>query len=346
MKLITLAQVACLLGLPSILLAAKPVVIAHRGASGYLPEHTLESAAYAHALGADYIEQDVVMSRDGTLVVLHDIHLETTTDVAARFPERKRPDGRFYALDFTWSELRSLRVSERFDPKTGLAVFPRRFPAASGAFRLCSLEEQIDLITGLNHTTGRKTGLYVEFKDPAFHQKEGRDIGAVVLEVLGRHGYDDPADRIFVQCFDPVALKRLRTELRTRLPLVQLLGDNAWGESPADYNAMRTPTGLKEIATYAQGIGPHLGQIVAGRTADGKAQLTTLVADAQREGLLVHPYTFRADTLPPGIADIAGLLELFLVQAGIDGFFIDQPDAGVRAVTALPLKTENHHPER
>ena len=135
MKPIALTAIACLLGLPALLFAAKPLVIAHRGASGYLPEHTLESAAYAHALGADYIEQDIVMSRDGTLVVLHDIHLETTTDVAARFPDRKRPDGRFYALDFTWDELRSLRVSERFDPKTGAAVFPRRFPAAAGAFR-------------------------------------------------------------------------------------------------------------------------------------------------------------------------------------------------------------------
>lgn len=346
MKRLIRTAIACFLGLPAILLAGKPLVIAHRGASGYLPEHTLESAAYAHALGADYIEQDVVMSRDGTLVVLHDIHLETTTDVAVRFPDRKRPDGSFYALDFTWEELRSLRVSERFDPKTGAAVFPRRFPVAAGAFRLCTLEEQIALIAGLNRATGRTTGLYVEFKDPAFHKKEGRDLGAALLEVLGRHGYHDPADRIFVQCFDPVALKRLRTELRTRLPLVQLLGDNAWGESPADYNALRTPAGLKEIATYAQGIGPHVGQIVSGRAADGKPELTSLVSDAHREGLLVHPYTFRADTLPAGIPDIARLLELFLVQAGIDGFFIDQPDSGVRAVNALPLKTEGNHRKR
>ena len=340
MKPIALS-VACLLGLPAILLAAKPLVIAHRGASGYLPEHTLESAAYAHALGADFIEQDVVMSRDGTLVVLHDIHLETTTDVAARFPDRKRADGRFYALDFTWDELRSLRAGERFDPKTGAAVFPRRFPAATGAFRLCSLEDQIALIAGLNRSTGRTTGIYVEFKDPAFHQKEGRDIGATLLAVLKRHGFDDSADRVFVQCFDPVALKRLRTELKTRLPLVQLLGDNAWGESTADYNAMLTPAGLKEIATYAQGIGPHLGQIVSGRTPEGKPQFTTLVADAHRVGLVVHPYTFRADTLPPGIPNIAALLDLFLQQAGIDGFFIDQPDAGVRAVAALPTETRS-----
>lgn len=346
MQRLILSAAACLIGLPAILFAAKPIVIAHRGASGYLPEHTLEAAAYAHALGADYIEQDVVLSRDGALVVLHDIHLDTTTDVAARFPDRKRPDGRYYALDFTWGELSTLRVSERFDPKTGAAIFFRRFPVASGPFRLCRLEEQIDLITGLNRSTGRTTGIYVEFKDPAFHQKEGHDLGARLLEGLSRHGYSTTSDRIFVQCFDPVALKRLRTELGTRLPLVQLLGDNAWGESAADYNAMITPAGLKEIASYAQGIGPHLGQIIAGRTADGKPQLTSLVADAHQAGLVVHTYTFRADALPNGVSDITQLLDLFLVQAGIDGFFIDQPDAGVRAVTALPLKTENHHRER
>ena len=104
------------------------------------------------------------MSRDGTLVVLHDIHLETTTDVAVRFSDRKCPDGSFYALDFTWEELRSLRVSERFDPKTGAAVFPRRFPVAAGAFRLCTLEEQIALIAGLNGLMQpglRRTGLAV-----------------------------------------------------------------------------------------------------------------------------------------------------------------------------------------
>jgi glycerophosphoryl diester phosphodiesterase len=122
------------------------LVIAHRGASGYLPEHTLESAAYAHALGADFIEQDVVLSRDGELVVLHDIHLETTTDVAARFPGRARADSRYYAIDFSWPELRSLAVRERFDPVTGKAVFPGRFPDNGGPFRLCTLEEQLRLI--------------------------------------------------------------------------------------------------------------------------------------------------------------------------------------------------------
>lgn len=335
MKLLLLLG-AGLLGLTAATAQAKPLVIAHRGASGYLPEHTLEAAAYAHALGADYVEQDVVMAKDGTLVVLHDIHLETTTDVAARFPDRKRADGRFYALDFSWDELRSLRVVERFNPSTGEVVFGRRFPGKTGSFRLCTLEEQIVMLQGLNRSTGRSTGLYVEFKDPAFHTKEGRDIGAALLAVLSRHGYEDAEDSVFVQCFDPQALERLRTQLGTRLKLVQLLGDNAWGESAADYTAMLTPAGLKRIASYAQGIGPHLGQVIAGGNAGGPPAPTALVKDAHAVGLLVHPYTFRADALPAGIPDLATLLNLFIRGAGIDGFFIDQPDHGVRAVADLP----------
>src|SRR5687767_9176819 len=102
--------------------AGQPIVIAHRGASGYLPEHTLEAAAYAHALGADFIEQDVVLSKDDVLVVTHDIHVDTTTDVAARYPDRKRADGRYYAIDFTWEELKALRVHERVNETTGQPV--------------------------------------------------------------------------------------------------------------------------------------------------------------------------------------------------------------------------------
>jgi glycerophosphoryl diester phosphodiesterase len=335
MKLLLLLGIG-LLGLAAATAQAKPLVIAHRGASGYLPEHTLEAAAYAHALGSDYVEQDVVMAKDGTLVVLHDIHLETTTDVAARFPDRKRADGRFYALDFSWDELKSLRVTERFNPRTGAVVFGQRFPGQSGAFRLCTLEEQIVMLQGLNRATGRSTGIYVEFKDPAFHSKEGRDLGAALLAVLARHGYDDAEDRVFVQCFDPEALERLRTQHGTRLKLVQLLGDNSWGESTADYTAMLTPAGLKRIATYAQGIGPHLGQVFAGGLAGGPPTQTTLVKDAHAAGLIVHPYTFRADALPAGVPDLATLLDLFIRGAGIDGFFIDQPDHGVRAVANLP----------
>lgn len=307
-----------------------PIIIAHRGASGYLPEHTLQAAAYAHALGADFVEQDVVMSRDDVLVVLHDIHIDTTTDVATRFPDRARADGRFYAIDFTWAELRSLAVRERFDAKTGQPVYPGRFPANGGPFRLCTMEEQILQIRGLNRSTGRDTGIYPEIKAPAFHAAAGKDPGRALLALLARYGYAGPDARVFVQCFDPAELKRLRFELKTDLPLVQLLGDNAWGESTADYAAMLTPAGLADIATYAQGIGPHLGQIVSGRDATtGAPQFTSLVADAHDAGLVVHPYTFRADALPAGVPDFATLMKVFAQEAGVDGLFTDFTDLAV-----------------
>lgn len=326
--------VAVLLAASSTTLMARPLVIAHRGSSGYLPEHTLEAAAHAHALGSDYIEQDVVASRDGVLVVLHDIHVDTVTDVAHRFPGRARADGRFYAIDFDWAELRSLHVRERFDPATGEPIYPQRFPANGAAFRLCTLEEQILLIQGLNASTGREVGIYVEFKAPAWHAAHGFDLGAALLRTLERHGYRDASDRVFVQCFDAAALRRLRTELGTRLRLVQLIGENAWGESDTDYDALRTPEGLRAVAEYAQGIGPHLGQIFTGRTPDGRPRQTTLLREARAAGLFVHAYTFRADALPEGVESPEELVQLF-VAAGVDGLFIDHPDLGRRIVDRL-----------
>lgn len=317
---------------PTLAATERPLVIAHRGASGYLPEHTLEAAAYAHALGADFIEQDVVLSKDDVLVVSHDIHVDTTTDAAARFPERRRADGRYYAIDFTWAELRSLKVNERTAPGGDRAVFPRRFPSKRGdgaAFRLCTLDEQIALIHGLNASTGRRVGLYPEIKAPAFHRREGRDPGAALLALLRRHGYTRPDDPVFVQCFDPAELKRLRTELGCKLPLIQLIGSNHDEDAAGDYDAMRTPAGLQEVARYAHGIGPQLRQIVASIGSDGSPQLTRLVADAHAAGLRVHPYTFRADALPAGVPTIEALLAVFIETAQVDGVFIDQPDAAV-----------------
>ena len=160
------------------------LVIAHRGASGYLPEHTLPAVAMAHALGADYIEQDVVLSKDNVPMVLHDIHLDTVTDVARRFPDRKREDGRYYVIDFTLAELKQLNASERFDPKTGLAVFPTRFPVGKGSFQIPTLEEELQLIQGLNTSTGREAGVYPEVKEPAWHRTQGRDLSPILLESL------------------------------------------------------------------------------------------------------------------------------------------------------------------
>ena len=147
----------------------KPIVIAHRGACGYVPEHTLEAASMAHAMQVDFIEQDVVLSKDNIPVVLHDIHLDTVTDVAQKFPGRARSDGRFYAIDFALDEIKQLFVHERISLKTGKAVFPNRFDASKALFRVPTLEEEIELIKGLNAATGRDIGIYVEIKKPAWH---------------------------------------------------------------------------------------------------------------------------------------------------------------------------------
>ena len=142
------------------------LVIAHRGACGYLPEHTLEAKAYAHALGADFVEQDIVATRDDELIVMHDIHLDRVTNVAERFPGRMRDDGRFYARDFDLHEIQSLNATERRRADGQTAVFPQRFPTTIGRFRVPTLREEIKFIQGLNRSTGRDVGIYPEIKRP------------------------------------------------------------------------------------------------------------------------------------------------------------------------------------
>lgn len=306
------------------------IVIAHRGASGYLPEHTLAAKAVAHAMGADYIEQDVVLSRDAIPVILHDVYLESTTDVALQFPGRARPDGRFYAMDFLLEELRQLRVHERStDSREGTQrpVYPGRFPLGPALFGIPTLAEEIDLIAGLDRSRGRSTGLYVELKGPNLHFDGGMDIATTVLAVLAEKGYDNRPQQVYLQCFDGPTLQRLRHDLETPLPLIQLIGENSWGEdSNSDYDYLRSPAGLAEIATYADGIGPWLEQIYLGKDRHGKVQLSDLAERARTCGLLVHPYTFRRDDLPAGVDDFNELLDIFFKQAGVDGIFTDFPD--------------------
>ncbi|RMI05011.1 MAG: glycerophosphodiester phosphodiesterase [Calditrichaeota bacterium] len=313
------------------------IIIAHRGASGYLPEHTLAAKAMAHALGAHYLEQDVVLTADDRCIVLHDIYLDGVTDVKKKFPRRAREDGRYYAIDFTLEEVRTLSVHERTDPRTGRPVYPGRFPINASRFFVPTLEEEIELIQGLNKSTGREAGIYVEIKRPAWHERQGKDPTRAVLAILHRYGYRRRDDRAFIQCFDPATLRRLREEMGCELPLIQLIDEEGGEEAPrVDYAYLRTPEGLAEIAAYAEGIGPYLGQILTGVTADGQPRITTLVADAHAAGLLVHPYTFRADELPPGVPDFDTLLRWFLHHIHVDGLFTDHPDRAVRVLRRLP----------
>jgi glycerophosphoryl diester phosphodiesterase len=303
----------------------RPVVIAHRGASAYLPEHTLPAKALAFAMGADYLEQDVVLTKDGVPIVLHDIQLDEVTDVASRFPGRARGDGRYSAIDFDLDEIRELRVHERSDPQTGAARTPSRFPVDWSRFGIPTLAEEIEFAKGLMHSTGRTVGIYPEIKSPRWHRDQGYDISLVVLEVLAKYGYAASDDQIYLQCFDEVETRRLREELGTQLPLIQLIAaPPRSGDDP--HAALVTDEGLGRIAEYAQGIGPALNRIVTGLDSSGQPVLSELVALAHRHGLAVHPYTFRADALPSGAASFDGLMELFLVRAGADGLFTDFPD--------------------
>jgi glycerophosphoryl diester phosphodiesterase len=331
---VVLALAACLSVVLPAAAGAPKIVIAHRGASAYLPEHTLAAKAVAHAQGADYLEQDVVLTRDGVPVVLHDIHIDTVTDVARRFPDRKRADGRFYALDFTVAELKQLAASERFDPRTGKAVFPGRFPVGQSSFQVPTLEEELQLVQGLNKSTGREAGVYPEIKEPAWHRKQGQDISRIVLEVLARYGYKARTDRVYVQCFDFEEVKRIRGELGYQGRLVQLIADAPQKGSATDHVYLRTRAGLSEVAKVADGIGPSLPMVVSGRSG-GALQVSDLVRDAHALKMEVHPYTFRADALPGWAGSYDELLRAFLVDVGVDGIFTDNPDQGVAFVRSL-----------
>ena len=315
----------------------KTLVIAHRGASGYLPEHTLFAKAYAHALGADYLEQDLVLTKDDVPVVLHDIYLDTVTDVAKRFPDRKRADGRYYALDFTLAEVKQLRVTERFNAKTGAPVFPQRYPsgASPAEFRISTLEEELQLIQGLNRSTGRVVGIYPEIKQPQWHRAQGHDISRVVIPILARYGYATKDDPCFLQCFELAEVKRLRQEIGWRGRLVMLIESKATGEDGTDHNALCTATGLRELAAIVDGIGPAIARVVTWPAAGAAPKFTGLVALAHAEKLAVHPYTLRTDALPKNCPSSAALHEALFRDLRVAGLFTDFTD-----VTAAWLRAE------
>ena len=295
---------------------SKKIVIAHRGASGYLPEHTMEAKAMAYAMHADFIEQDLVLSKDDIPIVIHDIHLETVTDVTTKFPERKRKDGRFYVIDFTYEELQTLNVTERFDPITKKAVFPKRYPLWKSKFKLHSLQEEIELIQGLNKSTGKQIGIYPEIKEPTFHLKEGKDISKIVLKILSDYGYRSKSDYCILQCFDAQELKRIRKELKSDLFLLQLI------EFKKDEKY------LKDYAKYADGLGPWYKQILEGKDSSGNWQYSDLVKEAHDLGLFVHAYTFREDDLD-GFISFEEMIDFGFNNLKLDGVFTDFPDKAV-----------------
>ena len=328
------SRIFFLAGLPLMLASAsvyaqpEKIVIAHRGASGYLPEHTLEAKAMAYAMGAHYIEQDLVLSRDGHLVVLHDVTLDRTTDVADKFPGRARADGRYYAIDFDLEEIRQLQATEGFRLVDGEREpgFANRFPLERSDFRVATFEEEIELIQGLNHSTGRDVGIYPEIKQPEFHRAEGRDISSAVIDVLERYGYTEKSDKVFLQTFSYQELEIIDSEIMPAagvdIRLIQLL------RNTDEYPWMFEAEGMRMLAENADGIGPAHSLIIDPESAPGDLRVSALVERAHAAGLEVHPYTFRADPghLPAYAENFADLLEQHYFTVGVDGLFTDFPD--------------------
>lgn len=305
-------------------------IIAHRGASGYLPEHTLEAVALAHGFNPDFIEPDIVITKDNRAIILHDIHLEGNTDVERKYPNRARKDGRWYPIDFTLKEIKKLNVHER--AKGDQPVFSGRFPYGRSRFKVPTLEEYIELIQGLNISRQKNIGIYPEIKAPAFHREHKKDALGIVMKILTDYGYNKAGAPIYLQCFDPDLL----IEFRSRFPdspikLVQLIAHDSWKESDHNYSSMMTEEGMKKIATYANGIGPWTPFILMPTTDKKSFKRTKLIELAHKNNLVVHPYTLRDDALPSYAKDSKSFLtELF--KAGADGIFTDFVETTVRAL--------------
>ena len=320
----------------------RPIVIAHRGASGYRPEHTLAAYELAIDQGADVIEPDLVPTKDGVLVARHENAIGDTTDVAdhPQFADRKRTktiDGEaitsWFTEDFTLAELKTLRAKER------LPLLRPDNTKYDGQFEIPTLAEIIAL------AKRRGVGIYPETKHPTYFASIGLGTDAPLVAELKRAGWDSAEAPVFIQSFEVANLKRLKG--MTKIRLIQLM--DAKG-GPADhaepsYAAMASPDGLKKVAGYAWGIGPNKDMVAATATP------TALIKDAHAAGLRVHPWTFRAENyfLPSGYRDglnprghgrLSDEISRY-INAGVDGFFTDFPDIGVAARNAAKADSKS-----
>jgi glycerophosphoryl diester phosphodiesterase len=315
---------------------ARPLVIAHRGASDERPEHTLAAYELAIDQGADYIEPDLVVTKDLALVARHENELSGTTDVASReeFEDRNRTktvEGRqvagWFTEDFTLAELRTLRARERVGNVRPASA------AYNGLYQVPTFAEIVQLVRAKEAETGRRIGLYPELKHPTLMlEQEGIDMVDLMVAELRKHDLDDADDMVFVQVFEVGPLQRL--DARVDTPLVLLISSQG---GPYDEPEMRwadvmTPSGLAEVAQYADGIGPWLGHVIDQETV----QPTSLVADAHAAGLQVHPWTLRKENgfLPAPLQSEGGpaadgqwrRVWQAAIASGADGFFTDNVD--------------------
>lgn len=292
------------------------VVIAHRGASGYLPEHSLEGVAMAHGWGVDFIEADLVVTKDNRLIVLHDHHIDTTTNVDEIFPKRMRKDGRYYAVDFTLEEIKQLNIHERVDIKTKKQVFINRFSRKMKHFKVPTFDEFIELILELNRTTNRQIGIYPELKAYTFHKKEGKNILDLFMGTLKRYNLEN-SKKIIVQSFHPQPLIELKQRYKSSLMRVQLIAEDSWNETEVKYYKMKSMNGIKKVAEYADGIGPWLGQL---------KNDPEILSYARQNNLKVHAYTHRVEAVKKmGKTDL-DFIRFLVEDLKLDGIFSDQAD--------------------
>ena len=328
----------------------EPLVIAHRGASGHRPEHTLAAYRLAIRQGADYIEPDLVPTRDGHLVARHENEISGTTDVADRPELADRRTTKvvaghevtgWFTEDLTLAELKTLRAKERL---------PHLRPENTrydGLLEVPTFDEVLELVHWETRRTGRRIGVDPETKHPTHFAALGLRVEPLLVGTLQRHGLDDAQAPVMVQSFETASLQELAT--LTRVPLVQLLDvagapyDLVAAGDPRSYDALATPAGLAGIAGYATAIGAHKDRVLPRHPSSGDlGRASTLVADARAAGLLVHVWTLRAEnqflatrfrngTDPGARGDAHAEVRAFL-DAGVDGIFTDHPGTACRAV--------------
>ena len=325
-------------------LEGQAIIIAHRGASGERPEHTIEAYRLAIEQGADFIEPDLVLTKDGVLVARHENKISETTNVAAKpeFAGRKATktiDGEkmtgWFTEDFTLAELKTLRARER------LPQLRKANMAYDGQFEVPTFEEILELVKIESAKTGRPVGIYPETKHPSYFSSIGLPHEVALLTLFTKYGHVEKAALVFIQSFEVGNLQALRG--KTKLRLIQLMDEKG---SPADrpnlnYPSMARPDGLKAIAEYADGIGPNKALVIPRNMLGALSDPTALVADAHRLGLAVHPWTFRRENYflplgsksginPAANGDLESEIRAFLA-AGVDGIFSDNPAQAVKA---------------
>ncbi|CUR60988.1 putative Glycerophosphoryl diester phosphodiesterase [metagenome] len=316
---------------PSLVLT--PAVVAHRGASGHRPEHTLDAYRTAIRMGVDDIELDLVATRDGVLVARHDLELSTTTDVASRadlahLHRTRVVDGMaqsgWFVQDLTLPELKTLATRERMP-----ATRPGN-TAYDGAEGVPTLTEVLAMVGAESVRRGRPVGVLLELKHAAHHDAAGLPLDVPLLRALARHGLDHPWAGVVLMSFEATILRRLAG--RTRLPIVQLLDA---GEQP-------TEELLDRIDEYADGIGPHTSLVLPRDAAGAIGVPSSLVRDAHRRGLTVHVWTVRGENrylpsnlrlggAPDALGDMAAEVRA-LLAAGVDGVITDHPEAALAAL--------------